>query len=185
MGTVQICHFVTLIYQNWTLWYSALLLLHYLCKDIQVSMLAVLSESWSHSSLWSEGAQMQWLDSCCCKTVQSKGEAITFYCAQRPLGGNGQDLKRKGYSNLWIWSNNKQVHIPEIAKIPRQVMTTVQINKRCSISRHSAIPVLLFKCMCIFSFQTEVPHRRYKGWVAIQLYAFCLTAVNLTGLENL
>lgn len=95
-------------------------------------MQVVLSESWSHSSLWSEEAQMQWLDSCYCKIMQSKGEAVTFYCVQRPLGGNGQDLKRKGYSNLWIWSNNKQVHIPEIAKIPRQFMPTVQINKRHS-----------------------------------------------------
>lgn len=38
---------------------------------------------------------MQWLDSCYCKIMQSKGEAVTFYCVQRPQGGNGQDLKEK------------------------------------------------------------------------------------------
>lgn len=151
MGTVHICHFITLIYQSLTAWYSVLLLLHYLCKDIQVSMLVVLSESWSHSSLWSEEAQMQWLGSCYCKIMQSKGEAIIFYCVQRPLGGNGQDLKRKGYSNLWTWSNNKQVHIPEIAKIPRQCMTRVQINKRCSISRHSYQCCYLNVCVYLVS----------------------------------
>ena len=74
---------------------SFLLLLYYLYKDIQVSMLVVLSESWSHSSLWSEEALMQWLGSCYCKITQSKGEAVTFYCVQRPQGGNGQDLKEK------------------------------------------------------------------------------------------
>lgn len=58
-------------------------------------MLVVLSESWSHSSLWSEEALTQWLDSCYCKIMQSKGEAVTFYCVQRPQGGNGQDLKEE------------------------------------------------------------------------------------------
>lgn len=27
--------------------------------------------------------------------MQSEGEAVTFYCVQRPQGGNGQDLKEK------------------------------------------------------------------------------------------
>lgn len=74
---------------------SFFLVLYYLYKDTQVSMLVVLSESWSHSSLSSEEALMQWLDSCYCKIMQSKGEAVTFYCVQRPQGGNGQDLKEK------------------------------------------------------------------------------------------
>lgn len=74
---------------------SFFLVLYYLYKDTQVSMLVVLSESWSHSSLSSEEAPMQWLDSCYCKIMQSKGEAVTFYCVQRPRGGNGQDLKEK------------------------------------------------------------------------------------------
>lgn len=74
---------------------SFLLLFYYLYKDIQVSMPVVLSESWSRSSLWSEEAQMQWLDSCYCKITQSKDEAVTFYCVQRPQGGNGQALKEK------------------------------------------------------------------------------------------
>lgn len=157
--------------------------LHYLCKDIQVSKLVVLSESWSHSSLWSEEAQMQWLDSCYCKIMQSTGEAVTFYCVQRPPGGNGQDLKRKGYSNLWIWSNNKQVHIPEIAKVPGQFMITVQINKRCGISRHS------YQCchlnVCVYLVSRLKSHTR--GTMNEWQYSFmhCLTAVNLTGLENL
>lgn len=73
----------------------SLLVLYYLYKDTQVNMPVVWSESWSHSSLWSEEALMQWLDSCYCKIMQSEGEAVTFYCVQRPQGGNGRDLKEK------------------------------------------------------------------------------------------
>lgn len=69
--------------------------LYYLYRGIQVDMLVGLSEFWFHSSLWSEEALRQWLDNCCCKTMQSKGGAVAFYCVQKPQGDNGQDLKEK------------------------------------------------------------------------------------------
>lgn len=111
--TSWICYFTTYIYQNsyilekqtlhstfrkLSVQCSILSLLFDLCylyKDIQVGMLVVQSESWSHSSLWSEEALMRLLDSCYYKTMQSEGEAVISYCVQRPQGGNGQDLKGK------------------------------------------------------------------------------------------
>lgn len=158
-----------------------LLLFYYLYKDIQVSMLAVLSVSWSHSSLWSEEALMQWLGSCYCKIRQSKGEAVTFYCVQRPQGGNGQDLKE----TVTALTEYEVINKPTFQKYQKFQGTSWQYYKQTK--------GVVFPCTMTSVFTYVYLYIWFLDWGSTQqlqnvwqynLYANFIY-VNLTELENL